>query len=117
MGTEMVDIYVSPSKLVFRLHKSKLCARIPYFNKMFNGTFKEATENTAYLPEDTPLLLRSARRLDEPSHDNEVPEEDPGFRDWWMRVEMRLRAGMRWCFKVWQRSIVWASCRILWLMR
>ncbi|PMD32303.1 hypothetical protein L207DRAFT_590597 [Hyaloscypha variabilis F] len=53
MGTEMVDIYVSPSKPLSRLYKSKLCARIPYFNKMFNGAFKEATENTAYLLEDT----------------------------------------------------------------
>lgn len=50
----MVDIYVGPSKVLFRLYKSKICARISYFDKMFNGNFKEASENTAYLPEDNP---------------------------------------------------------------
>jgi len=54
MGTEMVDIYVGPSKVLFRLHKNKLCFRIQYFDKMFNGSFKEASSNTAYLPEDDP---------------------------------------------------------------
>jgi hypothetical protein len=54
MGTEMVDIYVGPSKVLFRLYKSRICARISYFDKMFNGNFKEASENTAYLPEDSP---------------------------------------------------------------
>jgi hypothetical protein len=41
----MVDIYVGPSKI---------CFRIPYFDKMFNGSFKEASNNTAFLPEDDP---------------------------------------------------------------
>ncbi len=50
MGTEMVDIYVGPSKVLFRLYKSKICARI----QIFNGNFREASENTAYLPEDSP---------------------------------------------------------------
>jgi BTB/POZ domain-containing protein len=54
MGTEMVDIYVGPSKKRFRLYKANLCARIPYFEKMFNGNFKEASENVAYLTEDDP---------------------------------------------------------------
>ncbi|PMD45668.1 hypothetical protein L207DRAFT_630078 [Hyaloscypha variabilis F] len=54
IGTEMVDIYVGPSKKRFRLYKAKLCTRIPYFDKMFNGTFKEASDNVAYLEEDNP---------------------------------------------------------------
>jgi BTB/POZ domain len=54
MGTETVDIYVGPSKKRFRLYKTNLCARIPYFDKMFNGNFKEASENVAYLTEDDP---------------------------------------------------------------
>jgi hypothetical protein len=54
MGTEMVDIYVGPSKVLFRLYKTKICSRISYFDKMFNGNFKEASSSTAYLPEDDP---------------------------------------------------------------
>jgi hypothetical protein len=54
MGAEMVDIYVGPSKKHFRLYKAKLCSRIPYFDKMFNGNFKEASDNVAYLEEDDP---------------------------------------------------------------
>ena len=50
----MVDIYVGPSKKRFRLYKAKLCTRIPYFDKMFNGISKEASDNVAYLKEDDP---------------------------------------------------------------
>jgi hypothetical protein len=59
IGTDMVDIYVGgehfrePNKL-FRAHKALLCSKIPYFDKMFNGGFKEAIENVANLPEDHP---------------------------------------------------------------
>ena len=52
IGTEMVDIYVGPSKKRFQLYKAKLCTRIPYFDKMFNGNFKEASVNVAYLDDD-----------------------------------------------------------------
>jgi len=48
----MVDIYVGPSKKRFQLYKAKLCTRIPYFDKMFNGNFKEASVNVAYLDDD-----------------------------------------------------------------
>lgn len=54
MGTEMVDIYVGPSKVLFRLYEAKICSRIPYFDKMFNSNFNEASSNTAYLAEDDP---------------------------------------------------------------
>ena len=54
VGTEMVDIYVGPAKVLFRLYKSKVCAKIPYFDKMFNGNFNEASSNIAHLPEDEP---------------------------------------------------------------
>lgn len=49
----MVDIFVGPEKQLFRLHKQVLCERVPYFDKMFNGGFKEAKEGRATLPEDT----------------------------------------------------------------
>ena len=54
IGIEMVEIYVGQSKKLFRLYKAKLCSRIPYFDKMFNGNFKEASDNVAYLEEDDP---------------------------------------------------------------
>ncbi len=57
MGSEMVDIYVGPEEEPFRVHKQKLCRRIPYFDKMFNGQFKEASENVGRLPEDDPAAF------------------------------------------------------------
>lgn len=52
----MVDILVGPDKKLFRVHKSFLCRRIPYFDKMFNGAFKEAG-GVAELPEDDPAAF------------------------------------------------------------
>jgi BTB/POZ domain len=54
MGTEMVDLYVGPQKDRFHVHKEVLCKKIPYFEKMFKGEFKEATEDQATFPEDNP---------------------------------------------------------------
>ncbi|TGO48339.1 hypothetical protein BCON_0243g00110 [Botryotinia convoluta] len=51
---EMVDLIVGPEKAVFRVNKSLLCNQIPYFDKMFNGGFKEATDGLASFPEDFP---------------------------------------------------------------
>ena len=52
----MVDIYVGAGaqKKQFHIHKALLCAKIPYFDKMFNSGFKEGKENSAELPEDKP---------------------------------------------------------------
>jgi hypothetical protein len=50
----MVDIYVGPSKKLFRLYKSKLCSCIPYFDRMFNGNLEKVLHNVAYLEEDNP---------------------------------------------------------------
>ncbi|CCD46189.1 hypothetical protein BofuT4_P117390.1 [Botrytis cinerea T4] len=52
--TEMVDLIVGPEKALFRVHKSFLCSKIPYFEKMFNGGFKEAKDGSASFPEDFP---------------------------------------------------------------
>ncbi|KAI9649500.1 hypothetical protein NHQ30_002077 [Ciborinia camelliae] len=52
--TEMVDLVVGPEKAIFRVHKSFLCNKIPYFSAMFNSGFKEAEENSATFPEDLP---------------------------------------------------------------
>lgn len=48
----MVDISVGPEKELFRIHKDLLCGRVQYFERMFNGGFKEAQEQAAFLPED-----------------------------------------------------------------
>jgi len=56
LGNTMVDIYVGAGaqKKQFHIHKALLCAKIPYFDKMFNSGFKEGKENSAELPEDKP---------------------------------------------------------------
>ena len=48
----MVDILVGPANQKFRVHKAPLCSRAPVFQKMFNGVFKEATDQAASLPDD-----------------------------------------------------------------
>ncbi|QSZ31399.1 hypothetical protein DSL72_000964 [Monilinia vaccinii-corymbosi] len=54
MGSEMVDIYVGEEKEHFRIHRSILCNKVPYFQKMFSIGFVEGSELKAYLPEDDP---------------------------------------------------------------
>ena len=50
----MVDIYIGKGhdKKHIRVHKGLLCSKIPYFEKMLAGGFKEATENSASFPDD-----------------------------------------------------------------
>ncbi|KAF4629529.1 hypothetical protein G7Y89_g8618 [Cudoniella acicularis] len=48
----MVDLYVGEEERHFRIQKKLLCNKIPYFDKMFNGGFKVASENIAQFPED-----------------------------------------------------------------
>ena len=53
----MVDIHVGGSQLSkpvrhFHVRKLLLYSKIPFFDKMFNGRFKEAINQVAYLPED-----------------------------------------------------------------
>jgi len=50
----MVDLYVGLENSHYLVHKAYLCARIPYFDKMFNGGFSEASDNSAAFPEDDP---------------------------------------------------------------
>jgi hypothetical protein len=57
MGTEMVDIYVGPKERLFRVHKALLCKKVPYFDKMFNGEFREASQNVAKFPDDHPAAF------------------------------------------------------------
>ncbi|TGO34767.1 hypothetical protein BHYA_0183g00190 [Botrytis hyacinthi] len=54
VGIETVDLYVGSTRTHYRVHKHILCTKIPYFNKMFNGGFSEASSNSAEFPEDSP---------------------------------------------------------------
>lgn len=53
----MVDILVGPDKKLFRVHKSFLCDRIPHFDIMFNGGWKESKEQIAEFPDDDPAAF------------------------------------------------------------
>ncbi|KAK8907349.1 hypothetical protein QC760_004609 [Botrytis cinerea] len=58
-NSEMVDIHVGEDEDSghFKLHKSILCDKVPYFENMFNGNFIEGTTNSASLPEDDPEVF------------------------------------------------------------
>jgi hypothetical protein len=62
LGDDLVNLYVGPTKEHFYVHKDKLCAKVPYFDKMFKGGFLEAANKSATFPEDNPadfdLLIR-----------------------------------------------------------
>jgi hypothetical protein len=51
---EVVELSVGPGKKIFRVHKAILCDKLPYFAKMFNGSFKEGQDLKASFPEDSP---------------------------------------------------------------
>lgn len=53
----MVSLYVGAEKRKFHVHKKLLCSKIPAFQAMFCGSFKEAEEGIAYLPEDSPVAI------------------------------------------------------------
>ncbi|KAF7943174.1 hypothetical protein EAE96_011111 [Botrytis aclada] len=43
---EIVKIYIGPEKFVIRVYKKILCEKIPYFEKIFDGTSQEAASNS-----------------------------------------------------------------------
>src|SRR3979490_2719149 len=49
----MVDIYVGPEAKHYRLPKDMLCYYSTYFDRCFNGGFKEAKEQKLVLSEDS----------------------------------------------------------------
>ena len=53
----MIGILVGPEQKAFRVHKNLLCTKVPYFQKILNGGFKEATEQVAKLPYDDPAAF------------------------------------------------------------
>lgn len=48
----IVTVYVSPEKYPFYLHKGRLCQQSSYFEKAFQGPFKEAESGSVWLEED-----------------------------------------------------------------
>lgn len=44
LGTEMVTIYVGPKRKEFKIHKELICGSADYFEKAFNGKFKEGRD-------------------------------------------------------------------------
>jgi hypothetical protein len=55
----MVDIYVGPDRVHFRIHQKLLCQDAPVFDRMFNGSFEEAAKKSADLPADEPETFDS----------------------------------------------------------
>jgi hypothetical protein len=49
---------VSKNLEVFQVHKKILCNQAAYFEKMFNGNFKEGIEQSATFPEDEPCTWK-----------------------------------------------------------
>ncbi|PVH74687.1 hypothetical protein DL98DRAFT_658644, partial [Cadophora sp. DSE1049] len=47
----------TPALFQIQIHKHKLCTRIPFYSAMFNDSFKEATTDTAHLPDDDPAAF------------------------------------------------------------
>lgn len=47
-----VKIYVGPEKRLFTICKARICNQSAYFRALFNGGFKEGSENIAYLEKD-----------------------------------------------------------------
>ena len=54
LGLEVLDIFVGENLRHFRVYKKLLCAKVPYFQKMFASGFKEVIEKTVRMPEDDP---------------------------------------------------------------
>jgi len=59
MGNEIVHIFVGSDKKQFTIHKRLLCTHSNFFEKAFNGGFKEATEDKMDLPDDDPLIFNA----------------------------------------------------------
>lgn len=48
----MVTLIVGSNQEIFHVHKHLLCGKVEYFDRMFNGSFAEAQNNTGTFPDD-----------------------------------------------------------------
>ncbi|KAH7364290.1 hypothetical protein BKA65DRAFT_134120 [Rhexocercosporidium sp. MPI-PUGE-AT-0058] len=56
--SQRVAVLVSPKEVLFSIPKDLLCANSTFFDRAFNGKFKESVELTMHLPEDTVLAFQ-----------------------------------------------------------
>ncbi|KAF5876314.1 putative btb poz domain containing protein [Botrytis fragariae] len=57
LGNELVQIIVGPELKEFFAHKTLIRSTCDFFDKAFNGRFKEGIENKMLLPEDDPEVF------------------------------------------------------------
>ncbi|TGO12207.1 hypothetical protein BTUL_0092g00070 [Botrytis tulipae] len=57
LGNELVQIIVGPELKEFFVHKTLIRSTCDFFERAFNGKFKEGIENKMYLPEDDPEIF------------------------------------------------------------
>ncbi|TGO64320.1 hypothetical protein BOTNAR_0089g00090 [Botryotinia narcissicola] len=57
LGNELVQIIVGPELKEFFVHKALIRSTCDFFDKAFNGRFKEGIENKMHLPEDNPEIF------------------------------------------------------------
>jgi hypothetical protein len=53
-----IEVGADTKKEIFQVHKDLLCQKAPFFDKMFNGEFREGQIQTAQLPEDDPMIFK-----------------------------------------------------------
>jgi hypothetical protein len=59
IGTEVVTITAgTATATTFKVHKKILCQKIPYFDKMFNGGWRETGTQSANRPDDNPMAFK-----------------------------------------------------------
>ncbi len=86
----MVDAYVGPNSVHFRVHGKLLGQASLVFDRMFNGNFQEAINKSVHLPEDDPEAFDSFLRwaygsvLDEPNMEESKQDSGP----LWDRIKL-----------------------------
>lgn len=79
MTSEIVKIFVGPSRKKYNLHKAFLCDRSSFFNGVFESNFQESRKKVMNLPEDSTEAFEIFTRwiygnpLARVTHDDELP--------------------------------------------
>jgi hypothetical protein len=93
LDTEMASLFVGPEKKLYTVPKDLLCARVEYFDRMFNGPFEEATTLCAYFSEDKAsdfaILLHWVDQNNVPSRERRYTKDrEAGFEMSWNAFEV-----------------------------
>lgn len=56
-GTATVALFIGPSKTAFHVHEDLLCEQSAFFKAAFRSEWRESTERTIELPDDSPDLF------------------------------------------------------------